>query len=410
MSTKKLAAFNDGIDLWLSSASPNGAIHPIAVGSLCIRNAAGSVTLWQCTALPSTWVQVSTLSSGVPLSAITAALANNTIDSLTFAQLWNWSTATTQTALKLGAAALTSGKLLQLANTSAAHAGTVLEVDTNTTAAITAGAVRVSGTADHQSGNLVQIDSATTAGRVVRLVGDALTSGALLVLGSTSVGLTGQLLAVSTASTAALSSGAVSISSTGAHTGSLVNVVDVTATGRVVDLTASALTTGTILGITSSGAAYTGTTGLLNVTNSNNATTGTLVRFKANNAAAESGYTLLCNGNSGFGEETPLATLHNAGSTLWFPGNVGNKAGGGAIGTAAATVDVASSFACNQTTAAQTLTLPAPTDTTPGRIVSVMNVGTTSFTMLGLTVTVAATPQTAGLLAQWNGTAWVVLA
>jgi fibronectin-binding autotransporter adhesin len=55
----------------------------------------------------------------LPLSSITAATATNTIDSLNFAQAWNWSTATTQNPMSLSANALTSGSLLSLTSSSA---------------------------------------------------------------------------------------------------------------------------------------------------------------------------------------------------------------------------------------------------------------------------------------------------
>ena len=56
--------------------------------------------------------------SSLPLNGITAAAAVNTIDSLNFAQTWNWSTATTQTPLSLNANALTTGSMLSLASSS----------------------------------------------------------------------------------------------------------------------------------------------------------------------------------------------------------------------------------------------------------------------------------------------------
>jgi hypothetical protein len=80
---------------------------------------------------------------------------------------------------------------------------------------------------------------------------------------------------------------------------------------------------------------------------------------------------------------------------------VANVSGGGNIGTAAATVDIFSSFDVNQTTAGQTLTLPTPTTATTGRMAIVSNVGSQSFTMLGATVATGGS-----LLAKWTGAAW----
>lgn len=83
---------------------------------------------------------------------------------------------------------------------------------------------------------------------------------------------------------------------------------------------------------------------------------------------------------------------------------VTNKASGGAIGTAAATVDVATIALVNQTTASQTLTVPDPTTTTAGKTFVVCNVGSQSFTMLSLTVTAGR-----GLYLVWTGAAWNVV-
>ena len=65
---------------------------------------------------------------------------------------------------------------------------------------------------------------------------------------------------------------------------------------------------------------------------------------------------------------------------------IANLATGGPIGTASATVDIASSFAVNQTTAGQAITLPVPTNAIAGDQIRVVGVGTASFTVLGKTV------------------------
>ncbi|HEY8192150.1 MAG TPA: hypothetical protein VIG74_06975, partial [Alphaproteobacteria bacterium] len=72
------------------------------------------------------WIQVPTaVAGGAVLSGITAATATNTIDSLNFAQAWNWSTLNTQTAMAMNANAITSGKMLDLASTATAFTGTM---------------------------------------------------------------------------------------------------------------------------------------------------------------------------------------------------------------------------------------------------------------------------------------------
>lgn len=62
---------------------------------------------------------------------------------------------------------------------------------------------------------------------------------------------------------------------------------------------------------------------------------------------------------------------------------LGNFATGGVIGTAAATVDNYAQFIINQTTAAQTLSLPTPTAASTETSVVVSNGGTVPFTMHG---------------------------
>lgn len=81
--------------------------------------------------------------------------------------------------------------------------------------------------------------------------------------------------------------------------------------------------------------------------------------------------------------------------------NIGNKPTGGVIGTAATTVDIASTFRLNQNAAGQTLTIPNPTNATVTQIVTVKNSGNSSFTMYGVTLAVNSS---ANFL--WDGNAW----
>ncbi len=92
----------------------------------------------------------------------------------------------------------------------------------------------------------------------------------------------------------------------------------------------------------------------------------------------------------------------NAGSTLFTALAISDVAAGGNIGSAATTVDVATTFNVNQTTAGQTLTLPNPTSATSGRIAFVNNVGSASFNMYG---SVIGTGKSNAFI--WNGSAWV---
>src|SRR6056297_891068 len=77
--------------------------------------------------------------------------------------------------------------------------------------------------------------------------------------------------------------------------------------------------------------------------------------------------TLTVEANATFNGSLTVSTgdqFTNAGATLFSATAIGDIAAGGDIGTAAATVDVATTFNVTQTTASQTLTLPSPTDTT----------------------------------------------
>jgi hypothetical protein len=100
---------------------------------------------------------------------------------------------------------------------------------------------------------------------------------------------------------------------------------------------------------------------------------------------------------------SPSATFQNGGSTLFTTLPVANLATGGVIGTAGTTVDSFTVFAVNQTTAGQTLSLPAPTNLTAGRVVSIMNTGSSFFTMNTGTIYPGASQSVI-----WNGTAWAL--
>lgn len=51
-----------------------------------------------------------------PISSLTAATSTNAIDSLNYAQTWNWSTATAQSVLNMSANALTTGSIISLSS------------------------------------------------------------------------------------------------------------------------------------------------------------------------------------------------------------------------------------------------------------------------------------------------------
>lgn len=414
MTQHRLAAFTQGVELHQSDASPNGVITPLAIAALCVVQLAGSVALWQCTALPSTWVNVSAGGTGVPLSSVTASLANTTIDNRAFTERMSWSTLTTQVALTLDSPTITSGNMLKIASTSLTQTGASLDISSSTTGALAQGLVHLSATAAH-TGALLAMDTATLTGVALQITAPALTSGQGLAVVSSSVALTGQLGLFQTASTAAVSNGLVRINATGAAmTGNCLQIDSAQQTGSLLAATApglttgvaasigaNALTTGTGLSVSSSSAGLNSTLGLLSVVNSGASTTGILARLQSSSAAG-SGLTVLCNGNTGLGTVAPVATLHNAGSTVVGMTGVGNLAGGGSIGSAATTVDAFSGITCAQTTAAQTLTLPNPTNVTAGRRFIVSNTGSVPFAIL----TIATLAAGASFEAIWTGAAW----
>lgn len=97
-----------------------------------------------------------------------------------------------------------------------------------------------------------------------------------------------------------------------------------------------------------------------------------------------------------------LAWIEAVSARLSDSQSVSNLATGGSVGTAATTVDLVGLLLVSQTTAAQTLTLPNPIDgTVPGKRITVTNIGSVAFTMLG-----AAVPAGGSMLAVWSGVAW----
>ncbi len=225
------------------------------------------------------------------LSSLTAATGTNSINNATYAQTWNWNTATTQSALTLGATALTTGSLLTLSS-GASTTGNILSVSSSSTGAATNGLARFNFTGAH-TGNGLQIDDITTTGaaQTINATGvytgtglwnlnansattgtiasvntNALTSGKALSIASTGTGLTGNLLYASSASTAAAANGLVRFNFTGAHTGNGVQIDDITVTGAAETINATGVYTGA---------------GLWNL-NANSATTGTIASVNTN--------------------------------------------------------------------------------------------------------------------------------
>jgi hypothetical protein len=129
-----------GTDAVCSTTPDKTGMLAFNSGALQLCTSAGWVTIASSSGLSG---------SSSALSALTAATASSTIDNLTNAQTWNWSTVTTQNPMTLTANALTTGSLLSLtsssasinstngllyvANTGAGTSGTVLRVAANST-------------------------------------------------------------------------------------------------------------------------------------------------------------------------------------------------------------------------------------------------------------------------------------
>lgn len=98
-----------------------------------------------------------------------------------------------------------------------------------------------------------------------------------------------------------------------------------------------------------------------------------------------------------------LVGLNNTGSSV-APLTIANLPSGGAIGTAAATVDINNVFLINQTTTGQTITLPNPTNATLSQIITLSANSTASFIAYGNTI---AAGSSASFL--WNGSDWILI-
>jgi len=88
--------------------SYNGALAALAAGD--IVSGVAATAAYDGT----NWVLQNSQTGGTPISSLTDAVKTDSIDNKTFAQKWNWSTATTQNPLALSAPALTTGTLLGL--------------------------------------------------------------------------------------------------------------------------------------------------------------------------------------------------------------------------------------------------------------------------------------------------------
>jgi hypothetical protein len=133
------------------------------------------------------------VSGSAAISSLTAAAATNSIDNTTYAQTWNWSTATTQNPLTLTANALTTGSILSV---------TTSDSSLNSTS----GLLNVANTGTSTNGMVARIQSNSTAGSGVTV----------LASGKVGIGSTApvDVLSVGTAPTASATHALVNLSNT----------------------------------------------------------------------------------------------------------------------------------------------------------------------------------------------------
>ena len=174
-------------------------------------------------------------------------------------------------------------------------------------------------------------------------------------------------------------------------------------------LISSTETSGGILSVIGTTTANSGTQGLLNVANNTSKQTGTVLSAIANNIAAGNGLFVLANGNTGTGTNAPTATFDNAGTETNRALSLSDIATNGPIGSAAATVDIASTIFIAQTTAGVIATLPNPTASQSGRKLRIVNTGSVPLQLFSSAGPVLENnPLKGGTIeAVWNGSAWV---
>jgi trimeric autotransporter adhesin len=109
-------------------------------------------------------------------------------------------------------------------------------------------------------------------------------------------------------------------------------------------------------------------------------------------------------GTINIGTSAGSGALVNNGATVNTTLALGNFGSGGSIGSAASTVDIYTSISVAQTSAAQTLTIPAPTaGTAYGKLLYMSNIGTADFTIGSTTIPLRAGATTTLIWSNTNG-------
>jgi len=182
-----------------------------------------------------------------------------------------------QTAASTITSTQTTGNALSMANASSSQTDdTLVNVSqTGVTTGYTGNLVNINSSSTTGAAKFLNLAAdSSTVGTLLNLSGNALTSGAGIAVGSTSTGLTGSLLSLTSGSTAAVTNGIFYLSATGAHSGAAAKITTAATAGTGLSIadSSSSQTTTTLLDIAQTGVT-TGYTG--NVVNfSGTATTG----------------------------------------------------------------------------------------------------------------------------------------
>ncbi|MGH6837496.1 MAG: beta strand repeat-containing protein [Methylocella sp.] len=234
------------------------------------------------------------------LSALTAATATNTIANANYAQVWNWDTLTTGTAMALGSTSISSGNLLSLSSTGTAAASstqTLLNIalsGTNATSAQTTYGAYISNTHAGATSANVGLYATATGGTAQNEAIYGLVSGT----NNSDRGVFGYATA---------------------------------GTGNAIGVHGATVSTGNSVGVNGEANATTGTAaGVLGYSHSNAGYGG---YFDNDNG----GYALVTNrGNVGIGQAAPAYPLDVESATATYSGYFANAASGGVavLGTA----------------------------------------------------------------------------
>ncbi len=253
----------------------------------------------------------------------------------------------------------------------------------------------------------VNVATSTTTGQTVNIASGIITSGTNTVNIATGASSTGKDIvtigSLNNASSTTVQGGSAGVS-VAAASGATIGIG--TSANNVVTIGNSTSGTNAVT-LQAEGIAQTITGSATNPTSIIQTSTNSTAAFQVQDSGSKGILTVdtTSGGTVIVGNSTNGGQLVNYGSTLNTAKNILDVSGGGSIGSAATTVDIYTTFAINQTTPGQTLSLDNPNNATAGRIVYVINTGTTSFTMGGVVIGIGTN---ASFL--WNASTWTATA